>query len=42
MTRITLLVIGLLIYWPVAVFTGHVETQRSFDPPTEANMRAAA
>lgn len=29
-------VIGLLLYWPVAVFIGHAGTQRGFDPPTEA------
>lgn len=37
MTHVTLSVIGLLLYWPVAVFIGHAETQRGFDPPTEAN-----
>lgn len=36
MTHVTLLVIGLLLYWPVAVFIGHAGTQRGFDPPTEA------
>lgn len=28
--------IGLLIYWPVAVFIGHAEMQHRFDPTTEA------
>lgn len=36
MTHATLSVIGLPLYWPVAVFIGLVETQRGFDPPTEA------
>lgn len=36
MTHVTLSVIGLLLYWPVAVFIGHAETQHAFDPPTEA------
>lgn len=37
MTHVTLSVIGLLLYWPVAVFIGCAETQRGFDPPAEAN-----
>lgn len=36
MTQVTLSVIGLLIYWPVAVFIGHAETQHRFDLTTEA------
>lgn len=36
MTHVTLFVIGLLIYWPVAVFIGHAEKQRRFEPTTEA------
>lgn len=36
MTQVTLSVIGLLIYWPVAVFIGHAETDTAFDPTTEA------
>lgn len=36
MTQVTLSVIGLLLYWPEAVFIGHCETQHHFDPATEA------
>lgn len=37
MTHVTLSVIALLLYWPVAVFIDHAETRQGFDPPTEAN-----
>lgn len=36
MTHVTLSVIGLPLYWQAAVFIGNAETQRGFDPPTEA------
>ncbi len=36
MTHVTLSVIGLPLYWQVAVFIGNVYPQCSFDPPTEA------
>lgn len=42
MTRFTLPVIELLLYWLVAVFIGHAETQQGFDPPTEANRGTVA
>lgn len=31
MTQVMFSVIGLLIYWPVAVFIGHAKTQQRFD-----------
>lgn len=36
MIHVILSPIGLLLYWPVAVFIVHAKTQHSFDPPTEA------
>lgn len=42
MTHVALLAIGLPLYWPVAAFIGHAETQRAFDPHTEANRGTVA